>query len=86
MSVREALAAGGIEARVVQPVFLEPFPDWEFDELAGEEAIVVEQSCDAQLATLLTRRTGLNVIASILQYDGRPFDPEDLARRLKEVA
>jgi len=86
MSVREALAAGGIDARVVQPVFLEPFPDWEFDELAGEEAIVVEQSCDAQLATLLTRRTGLNVIASILQYDGRPFDPEDLARRLKEVA
>jgi len=85
MSVREALAFAGLEARVVQPVYLEPFPEWDFDDLAGEEAIVVEQSCDAQFATLLRRRTGLRVVASVLQYDGRPFDPEDLAKRLQEV-
>ena len=28
MSVREALLSGGLEAEVVQPVFLEPFPAW----------------------------------------------------------
>ena len=85
MSVLEALASGDVAARVVQPVYLEPFPEWEFAAFDGEEAIVVEQSCDAQFAELLRRRTGLKVVASILQYDGRPFDPEDLARRLKEV-
>ncbi|MFC2008718.1 2-oxoacid:acceptor oxidoreductase family protein [Chloroflexota bacterium] len=85
MSVLEALSCGDLNARVVQPVYLEPFPEWEFADLAGEEAVVVEQSCDAQFAELLRRRTNLKVIASVLQYDGRPFDPEDLARRLKEV-
>ena len=85
MSVLEALKCGGIDARVVQPVFLEPFPEWELADLQGEDAIVVEQSCDAQLTDLLRRRTGINITASVLQYDGRPFDPEDLAGRLKEV-
>jgi len=85
LSVLEALSCGDLEARVVQPVYLEPFPEWEFSDLDGEDAIVVEQSCDAQFSELLRRRTGLNVVASVLQYDGRPFDPEDLARRLKEV-
>jgi len=85
MSVREALSVSGLEARVVQPVYLEPFPEWDFEDLAGEEVVVVEQSCDAQLATLLRRRTSVKVVASVLQYDGRPFDPEELAVRLKEV-
>jgi len=85
MSVLEALAYGNLEARVVQPLFLEPFPEWEFADLQGDDAIVVEQSCDGQFTELLRRRTGINVVAAVLQYDGRPFDPEELAGRLKEV-
>ncbi len=85
MSVREAVAFGGLDVQVVQPVYLEPFPEWEFEQLAGTEVIVVEQSCDAQLATFLKRRTDVSVRSSVTQYDGRPFDPEELAARLKEV-
>ncbi|MFW6056273.1 MAG: 2-oxoacid:acceptor oxidoreductase subunit alpha [Chloroflexota bacterium] len=85
MSVREALLAGGLEAEVVQPVFLEPFPSWELESLRDRNVIVVEQSCAAQLATLLEMKTGIKATHSITQYDGRPFDPDDLADRLREV-
>ncbi len=85
MSVREAVAIGKLDVQVVQPVYLEPFPEWEFEQLSGSGVIVVEQSCEAQLAALLKHRTGVSVRNSITQYDGRPFDPEELAARLKEV-
>jgi 2-oxoglutarate/2-oxoacid ferredoxin oxidoreductase subunit alpha len=85
MSVREAVAFGGLDMTVVQPVYLEPFPTWEFADLSGTEVVVVEQSCSGQLAALLERRTGVRIRGLVTQYDGRPFDPEDLAARLKEV-
>ncbi|MFW6102981.1 MAG: 2-oxoacid:acceptor oxidoreductase subunit alpha [Chloroflexota bacterium] len=85
MSVREALLAGSLEAEVVQPVFLEPFPSWEIESLKERNVVVVEQSCAAQLATLLEMKTGIKATHSITQYDGRPFDPDDLADRLREV-
>lgn len=85
LSVREAISVGGLDVQVVQPVYLEPFPEWEFASLAGTAVVVVEQSCDAQLATLLKRRTDVNVVHTVTQYDGRPFDPEDLLKRLREV-
>jgi len=85
MSVREALRAGGLNAEVVQLVFLEPFPSWELESLRGRTVVVVEQSCAAQLATLLEMKTGVRATHTITQYDGRPFDPEQLAGRLGEV-
>jgi 2-oxoglutarate/2-oxoacid ferredoxin oxidoreductase subunit alpha len=85
MSVLEAVSLGGLDVTVVQPVYLEPFPEWEFEDLAGRDVVVVEQSCAGQLATLLERRMGVRVANSVTQYDGRPFDPEVLSARLKEV-
>jgi 2-oxoglutarate ferredoxin oxidoreductase subunit alpha len=85
MSVLEALAAGGIAARVVQPVYLEPFPVWEFEGLADESAIVVEQSSTGQFATLLADRAGVSASDVILRYDGRPFEPFELAGEIKSA-
>jgi len=86
MSVLEAVDAGGLDGvQVVQPVYLEPFPAWEFEDLDGRDVIVVEQSCASQLATLLRHRTGVQVRAVITRYDGRPFEPMELAARLQEV-
>lgn len=85
MSVREAVRHGSLDARIVQLVYLEPFPVWEFGELEGRDVVVVEQSCAGQLSALLQRRTGVRVKDTVTQYDGRPFDPEELASRLKEV-
>ena len=83
MSVMEALVAGGISARVVQPVYLEPFPVWEFEDLRGESAIVVEQSSTGQFATLMAERAGVRASSVITRYDGRPFEPKELARDIR---
>jgi 2-oxoglutarate ferredoxin oxidoreductase subunit alpha len=85
MSVLEALKSGDIEATVVQPVYLEPLPVWEFERYKDEDIIVVEQSCTGQFATLLQEKAGLKIKTVIKKYDGRPFDPMELATRIKEV-
>ena len=83
MSVIEALIAGGIRARVVQPVYLEPFPVWEFEDLRSESVIVVEQSSTGQFATLMAERAGVRVSSVITRYDGRPFEPRELAEDIR---
>ena len=86
LSVLEALRAGDIEATVVQPVYLEPLPLWELKKYRGNPVIVVEQSCTGQFATLLQEKIGIEPKAVIKKYDGRPFDPEELALKIKEKA
>jgi len=83
MSVLEAVRAGGIEARVVQPVYLEPFPAWELESLRDERPVVVEQSSTGQFAALLREKCGIEPAAVVRRYDGRPFDPDELARELE---
>jgi 2-oxoglutarate ferredoxin oxidoreductase subunit alpha len=84
MSVLEALRQGEIRARVVQPVYLEPFPLWELEQYAGNTVIAVEQSSTGQFALLLKEKAGIQS-HQIKQYDGRPFDPEELASKIEEV-
>jgi len=85
LSVLEALKAGKMEARVVQPIYLEPLPEWELEKYRGEDGIVVEQSCAGQFASILAEKAGIEPKAVIKKYDGRPFDPVDLAAKIKEV-
>ena len=86
MSVLEALKAGNIEATVVQPVYLEPLPFWELEKYRKDKVIVVEQSCTGQFAALLKEKIGIESKAVIKKYDGRPFDPQELALKIKEEA
>jgi 2-oxoglutarate ferredoxin oxidoreductase subunit alpha len=85
MSVLEALRAGGIEARVLQPVYLEPFPVWELDAYRDEKPIVVEQSAAGQFAALLAEKARIDASQLIRRYDGRPFDPLSLAEEIGEA-
>jgi 2-oxoglutarate ferredoxin oxidoreductase subunit alpha len=85
MAVVEALRFGGLKARVVQPVYLEPFPEWALGCSADEKPIVVEQSSTGLFARLVEDRTGVEPEHVIKKYDGRPFDPEQLASQLREV-
>ncbi len=85
MSVLEALRVRNIEAMVVQPVYLEPLPVWEFEGYRGSDAIVVEQSASGQFASLLKEKAGIDVKAVVKKYDGRPFEPVELAGMIGEV-
>jgi 2-oxoglutarate ferredoxin oxidoreductase subunit alpha len=85
MSVLEALRSGDIDATVVQPTYLEPLPVWELEKYSGGEVIIVELSCEGQFASLLKEKVGIEPKKVIRKYDGRPFDPLELAARIKEV-
>jgi 2-oxoglutarate ferredoxin oxidoreductase subunit alpha len=74
------------DVRIVQIVYLEPFPIWAVKEaLQGVEKIVtIELSIDGQFTTLL-KNNGIIADGSVRKYDGRPFDPVDLANQIKEA-
>lgn len=84
MSVLEALHNTRTQATVVQPIYLEPFPVWELQQLK-EPVTVVEMSSTGLFATLLKEKAGINPGHVIKKYNGRPFDPVELAHELKEV-
>jgi 2-oxoglutarate ferredoxin oxidoreductase subunit alpha len=84
MSVLEALRVGGIEATVVQPMYLDPLPVWVLEEYEDSYPIFVEQSVTGQFATLLQEKAGILAAGVVAKYDGRPFDPVDLAAKLDE--
>ena len=85
MSVLEALRVSGMKARVVQPIYLEPFPVWAFDDLKGERPVVVEQSSTGQFAQLMSEKTRMDPVEVVTRYDGRPFEPVELAERLEQA-
>jgi 2-oxoglutarate ferredoxin oxidoreductase subunit alpha len=85
MSVLEALDYANINATVVQPIYLQPFPEWELSKYKGKKAIVVEQNSTGQLEQLLTQTVGIKPILSIRQFDGRPFDPIELGTKISQV-
>lgn len=62
-----------------------PFPIQELTTLLknAKTLISVENNASAQLARLLRRETGITVSNSILKYDGRPFNLDELIDRLK---
>jgi 2-oxoglutarate/2-oxoacid ferredoxin oxidoreductase subunit alpha len=85
MSVREAVEHANLSCTVIQPIYLQPFPSWDFIKYAGRTSVVVEQNSTGQLEQLLKEKCGIQPIESIRQFDGRPFDPEDLAKQLRKV-
>jgi 2-oxoglutarate ferredoxin oxidoreductase subunit alpha len=84
-SVREA-AKYLDDVRIVQVIYLEPFPIWAVEEaLQGAEKVVtIELSVDGQFTTLL-KQNGITADGSVRKYDSRPFDPLDLAKQIKEA-
>jgi len=85
LSVLEALRVLEADARVVQPVYLEPLPVWALEKYLGSAPIVVEQSRAGQFASLLREKLDMEPAAVIRRYDGRPFEPAELARQIEEV-
>jgi 2-oxoglutarate ferredoxin oxidoreductase subunit alpha len=72
--------------RVIQPIILSPFPELQLKQaIRGvTKLIAVEENATAQLATL-AGQYGIIVDERILRYDGRPFSPDELLLKIKEV-
>jgi 2-oxoglutarate ferredoxin oxidoreductase subunit alpha len=72
--------------RVIRPILLSPFPAVQLkNAITGvTKLIAVEENATAQLATL-AGQYGIIPDERILRYDGRPFSPDDLLLKIKEV-
>jgi 2-oxoglutarate ferredoxin oxidoreductase subunit alpha len=85
MSVLEALRYRDLNPTVVAPIYLSPLPIWKLEEFTNQDNIVIEQSSTGQFSKLLSEKAGLKIKTSIRQYNGRPFDPIELSKKIKEV-
>jgi len=85
MSVLEALRYGKLNPTTIAPIYLSPLPIWELEEFKDQDNIVIEQSSTGQFTKLLMEKAGLTIRTTIKQYDGRPFDPIELSKKIREV-
>jgi 2-oxoglutarate ferredoxin oxidoreductase subunit alpha len=77
----------GVNARFVQPIYIEPFPGEVMrNELSGGGSfLLVEANKTAQLGKLIKLHTGFTFDSVHLRYDGRPFNPGELRDKAKEA-
>jgi 2-oxoglutarate ferredoxin oxidoreductase subunit alpha len=88
--IREAmklLSEEGLKVNYLQIVFLTPFPTAKVKKAleSAEKTIVVENSKTSQLSSLIREHLLMPVDHQILKYDGRPFNPRELSKRIKAV-
>ena len=88
--IREAralLAADGIRANHLQIKYLHPFHTREVKAILGRSRMLigVEGNYTGQFARFLRAETGISVHASILKYDGEPFEPRIIAEEVKRI-
>ena len=75
--------ADNLGYKVIQPLYLEPFPIWAIEkEIKSAKKIVdIETNSEGQLAQIL-KCYGIEVDKTILKYDARPFTPKELEKKL----
>ncbi len=88
--IREAmklLSKEGVKVNYLQIVYLTPFPVAEVQKIlkSAKKTIVVENNKTSQLTSLIREHLLTDVDHKILKYDGRPFNPEVLSQKIKEV-
>ncbi|MFC2018351.1 2-oxoacid:acceptor oxidoreductase subunit alpha [Chloroflexota bacterium] len=82
----DILHRDGVKLNLLHLNELWPFPAGAVDEALGNarSSYVVENNATGQLAHLIGAETGRKVSGGILKFDGRPFTPAYIARRVKE--
>lgn len=77
----------GIATNFLQILYLSPFQSEEVKEILQKSRIIIdiENNKTGQLAGLIKEKTGIDVNYKILKYDGRAFNPEDLAQAVKDI-
>jgi 2-oxoglutarate ferredoxin oxidoreductase subunit alpha len=80
------LERDGVRARFVQIVYMEPFPaDPLKDALGTGKRVLLETNVTGLLGRLIMEKTCLDFNRVHLKYNGRPFNPGEIASVVKEV-
>jgi 2-oxoglutarate ferredoxin oxidoreductase subunit alpha len=81
------LGAEGINARFIQIVYMEPFPSEAFEKAmgGGGRSMLLETNITNQLGRLIKEHTGLGFDKAYVKYDGRPFNPGEIAAEARRL-
>jgi 2-oxoglutarate ferredoxin oxidoreductase subunit alpha len=81
------LAKEGVSINYLQTVYMQPFPTQVVEKTLNEakKTVIVEHNMTSQLSGLIRQYTLKDVDHKILKYDGRPWNPGSLAKKIKEV-
>lgn len=83
LELREAQKYCRVPFRIIALIYLLPLPVADLACFANEAALVVEHSTSGYLAQYLRHNLNQNIKQTITRYDGRPFDPLELAALLE---
>lgn len=77
----------GININYLQVSFLSPFPDKEVEAVikAAKKTLVIEANKTGQFEGLIREHTGLSVDHHYRKYDGRPFYPEEIIEKVRQI-
>ena len=79
-------AIKNIDAKFLQILYLNPFPEEIKKELSkSKKIIIIENNATSQLAELIKQKIQTNIDNKILKYDGRPFFTDELNKKIKEI-
>ena len=89
-SIREAmklLSKEGLKINFLQIVYLNPFPVANVQRIlkSAKKTVVVENNKTSQLSSLIREHLLMPVDHKILKYNGRPFNPRELSKKIKGV-
>lgn len=87
LAAQRLLEAEEIPVNVCNLSWLWPFPVKQVEKLLAAEQplLVVEGNSQGQLAGLITQQTGHKINHSLRKYDGRPFYPEEIVAKVKNI-
>ncbi len=77
----------GVTANAMVLPMIMPFPEKEVTAAmkAAKKTVIVEANRSGKLAGVIRQMTGLAFDDAVKRYDGRPFDPAELARQFKSM-
>ncbi|MBU4351335.1 2-oxoacid:acceptor oxidoreductase subunit alpha [Patescibacteria group bacterium] len=86
LEAQKILASQRIKTSFLHLNFLNPFPAEAVAEFCQDkQVLLLEQNISGQLAGLIREKTGLKIKDQFLKYDGRPFYPEEIADKVKQI-
>jgi 2-oxoglutarate ferredoxin oxidoreductase subunit alpha len=77
-----------IKANFIQVKFMSPFPTEKLKKVLSfsKKVLIVENNKTSQLGGLLKENLCFEPDSSLLKYDGRPFNPEQIFKKIKVMA
>ena len=87
LEAQKILEKEGIDANFLHLNYLNPFPSDFVSKFLNKtkKTLMIEQNITGQCSGLIREKTGMEIKDQLLKYDGRPFFPEEIIKKVKEI-